>query len=88
MSIPRRLQACVRVSAPHMILKSLLSNLVDACRSRSIDPWAYITDVLTRLPTMKITQVREVLPDAWAKEQREKKRQMASTALVVTVTAS
>lgn len=67
---------------------AILFTLIEACRSRSIDPWTYITDVLNRLPTMKITQVRDVLPEAWAKEQREKKRQMASAALAATVAAS
>lgn len=53
---------------------AILFTIIEACRSRGLDPWAYLRDVLTRLPTMKITQIREVTPEAWAKDQRAKQR--------------
>ena len=53
---------------------AILFTIIEACRSRGLDPWAYLRDVLTRLPSMKITQIREMTPEAWAKDQRAKHR--------------
>ena len=53
---------------------AILFTIIEACRSRGLDPWTYLRDVLTRLPAMKITQVREVTPEAWAKDQRAGQR--------------
>jgi len=34
----------------------------------TIDPHAYLKDVLTRLPTMTNRQIAEITPAAWAKQ--------------------
>ncbi|GAB7541510.1 hypothetical protein CS8_011730 [Cupriavidus sp. 8B] len=34
-------------------------------RLRNHDPWAYITDVLTRLPTHLNSRIDELLPHNW-----------------------
>jgi hypothetical protein len=47
-----------------------LFTIIEACRSRNIDPWSYLRDVLTRLPTMTNQQTQHVMPDVWAKAQR------------------
>lgn len=47
-----------------------LFTIIEACRSRNIDPWSYLRDVLTRLPTMTNQQTQDVMPDVWAKAQR------------------
>lgn len=41
--------------------------IVDACRKRGVDPYAYLRDMLTHLPTLNNSQISEVAPDAWAK---------------------
>ena len=46
---------------------AIIYTLVETCRKRGIDPYKYLRDVLTRLPTLKNTQISEVAPDAWAK---------------------
>ena len=46
---------------------AILFTIIEACRSRQIDPWEYLRDVLTRLPSMTNRQLDEVMPDAWAK---------------------
>ena len=46
--------------------------IIEACRSRQIDPWEYLRDVLTRLPSMKTSQISEVMPEAWGKARKEK----------------
>jgi transposase len=49
---------------------AILYTLIEACRRQSIDPWKYLRDVLVRMPTMKITEVEQLTPEAWAKAQR------------------
>lgn len=51
-------------------VSAVLFTIIEACRSRNIDPWSYLRDVLTRLPTMSMKQIPEIMPDAWAKAQR------------------
>ena len=46
---------------------AIIYTLVETCRKRGIDPYAYLRDVLTRLPTLKNSQISEVIPEAWAK---------------------
>jgi transposase len=53
---------------------AILFTIIEACRSRGLDPWAYLRDVLTRLPTMTNKQVGQVTPEAWAKDQRTRQR--------------
>lgn len=53
---------------------AILFTIIEACRSRGIDPWSYLRDVLTRLPTMTNKQVHEVAPESWAKDLRAKQR--------------
>ena len=48
---------------------AIIYTLVETCRKKSIDPYAYLRDVLTRLPTLKNSQLSEVTPEAWAKAQ-------------------
>lgn len=51
---------------------AILYTLIESCRKRSIDPYAYLKDVLTRLPTLKNTQIAEITPGAWAKATKQK----------------
>lgn len=46
---------------------AILFTLIEACRRRKIDPWEYLRDVLTRLPSMTNRQFDEIMPDAWMK---------------------
>ena len=49
---------------------AILYTIVESCRRRGIDPFAYLRDVLTRLPRTLITEVASLTPEAWAKAQR------------------
>ncbi|MCI0350201.1 MAG: IS66 family transposase [Acidobacteriales bacterium] len=49
---------------------AILYTIVESCRRRGIDPYAYLRDVLTRLPQMTNWQIKEVTPEAWAKAQK------------------
>ena len=49
---------------------AIIYTLIESCRRRGIDPFAYLRDVLTRLPQMTNRQIPEVTPEAWAKAPR------------------
>jgi len=51
---------------------AIIYTLIESCRKRSIDPYAYLKDILTRLPTLKNTQIAEITPGAWAKATNQK----------------
>lgn len=48
---------------------AIIYTVIESCRRRSIDPYAYLKDVLTRLPRMTMHQVPEILPVVWGKPQ-------------------
>jgi len=48
---------------------ALIYSIIASCRSRGIDPYAHIRDVLTRLPSMTNHQIVGITPEAWAKER-------------------
>jgi len=45
---------------------AIIYTLIESCRRRKIDPYAYLRDVLTRLPSAITTQVPEMLPAKWS----------------------
>ena len=51
---------------------AIIYTIIEACRRRKIDPWEYLRDVLTRLPSMTNHQVKDMTPEAWAKERQAK----------------
>jgi transposase len=48
---------------------AIIYTVIESCRRRGIDPYAYLKDALTRLPRMTIQQVPEILPAVWGKPQ-------------------
>lgn len=50
---------------------AIIYTVIESCRRRRIDPYAYLKDVLTRLPQMTMQQVPELLPSVWGKPARE-----------------
>jgi transposase len=44
---------------------AILYTIIESCRRRQLDPYAYLRDVLTRLPHMTNWQIPEVIPSAW-----------------------
>jgi transposase len=57
---------------------AIIYTVIESCRRRGIDPYAYLKDVLTRLPKMTNHQVHEITPEAWAKARLLLQRQAAS----------
>ena len=44
---------------------AVIYTLIQSCRRRGINPQEYLTDVLQRLPSMKNTEVKQLLPSRW-----------------------
>ena len=42
-----------------------IMSLIQSARMNGLDPYAYLKDVLTRLPTHKASQIEELLPHRW-----------------------
>jgi transposase len=49
---------------------AIVYTVIESCRRRGQDPYAYLRDVLTRLPHMTNHQISEVTPENWCKANR------------------
>jgi transposase len=57
---------------------AIIYTVIESCRRRGLDPYAYLREVLTRLPNMTNWQIPEVTPETWAKTRQPVQRQAAS----------
>jgi transposase len=48
---------------------AVLFTFTSTCQRLGVEPWAYLKDVLTRLPTMPKEQLADLLPDRWQAAQ-------------------
>ncbi len=56
---------------------AILYTIVECCRRRGIDPYVYLRDILTRLPTATNWQIADLTPEAWAQKHQPPLRQAA-----------
>jgi hypothetical protein len=49
---------------------AIVYTVIESCRRRGIEPYAYLRDVLTRLPHLTNKQVPEIVPGAWGQQRR------------------
>jgi transposase len=49
---------------------AILYSIIESCRRHDIEPYTYLHDVLTRLPSMTNRQIKDVVPKAWAAARR------------------
>ena len=49
---------------------AILYTIIENCRRLKIDPFTYLRDALTRLPSMTNWHVKDITPEAWAKALR------------------
>jgi hypothetical protein len=49
---------------------AVIYTIIESCRQRNIDPYAYLLDVLRRLPRMTNHQIPEITPETWAQSHR------------------
>lgn len=45
---------------------TVLTSLTATCSRHGLDPWAYLSDALARLPSHPADRIDELLPDTWA----------------------
>jgi len=57
---------------------AIIYTIIESCRRRGIDPYAYLRDVLTRLPASTNWQIKDLTPEAWAKAQHAASLQRAA----------
>ena len=57
---------------------AILYTIIEACRSRGLDPFSYLRDVFTRLPSMTNWQVKDITPKAWASSQARSSQRLAA----------
>jgi transposase len=50
---------------------AVLYTMTQTCKRHGIDPFAYLQDALTRLPTLAPERLPDLFPHTWAKSQRE-----------------
>ena len=50
---------------------AVLYTLTQTCQALGIEPWRYLRDVLERLPSHPAERLTELLPDRWARTQRD-----------------
>jgi transposase len=49
---------------------ALYLGLIQSCKAFGVNPWAYFNDVLRRIMSHPVTQLRQLLPDQWKPLQR------------------
>lgn len=49
---------------------AVLYSLIGSCRRAGVNPMDYFVDVFTRLPSMKTSQIEELLPSKWAEMRK------------------
>jgi hypothetical protein len=49
---------------------AVIYSIIQSCKVHGVEPYAYLKDVLTRLPSMTNQQIATITPEAWAKAQR------------------
>jgi transposase len=45
---------------------AILYSIIESCRRHDIEPYTYLHEVLTRLPSMTNRQIKDIVPKAWA----------------------
>lgn len=53
---------------------AILYTIIESCRRRGIEPYAYLRAVLARLPHMTIQQIPDIIPAAWGKPRRPEQK--------------
>jgi transposase len=59
---------------------AVLTSLIASCKNNFVEPWAYLQDVLSKMPyELGEKQLQELLPDQWLKENPDKRWEIAET---------
>jgi hypothetical protein len=47
-------------------------SLIASCKRVGINPVEYLTDVFTRINSLKTSELHQLLPDRWSEQQKQK----------------
>jgi hypothetical protein len=50
---------------------AVLYAFTQTCQALGVEPWRYLRDVLERMPSHLSERLGELLPDEWARAQRD-----------------
>jgi transposase len=50
---------------------AIIYSIIESCRRNGVEPYTYLCDVLSRLPSMTNWQIKEITPKAWAKARKQ-----------------
>lgn len=56
---------------------AILFSQVASCKANAVEPWAYLRDVFTRLPSLGAAALDDLLPDRWLQSHPECRWQIA-----------
>ena len=59
-------------SQPGGQMAAVMLSFTSTCHRLKVEPWSYLQDVLTRLPSLGSGQLDDFLPDRWQAAQRAK----------------
>jgi hypothetical protein len=45
---------------------AVIYSIIESCRRHGVEPYTYLHDVLTQLPSMTNHQIKDIVPKAWA----------------------
>jgi transposase len=45
---------------------AVIYSIIESCRRHGVEPYSYLRDVLTRLPSMTNRQIKDITPKSWA----------------------
>ena len=57
---------------------AVLYSIIESCRRHGVEPYSYLRDVLTRLPSMTNRQIKDIVPKAWAAAQKAAAKRKAA----------
>ena len=49
---------------------AVIYSIIESCRRHGVEPYSYLRDVLTRLPSMTNRQIKDIVPKAWAAAEK------------------
>jgi transposase len=55
---------------------AILYSLLETCKKNDVDPYEWLKDIYTRIPTHPINKIKELLPSVW-KQARQTEASLA-----------
>jgi len=66
------------LAKPTPVCAAIIYTIIESCRRHGIDPYAYLRDVFSRLPSATTNQIKKLTPAARARRGREATLQHAA----------